>query len=237
MKRIVSLVLAMIMLISAATTVGIQAFAKTESGFTYTVKGKNATVTGYKGKSAKVKIPSKLGGKKVTEIADFAFGECSKVTSLTVPKSVKKIGWMAMPDTKVFKTVHFKGSKNAWEDMLPHMKGSYEEYLHAVTVHCSNGTIPAADDISIKLSISEITTSSKKVKLSVKLKVNGKIVKGKKVKFRFEGHSYKAKTNSKGIAKVTVSGDVLKNPEINERISCYASYSIKTVEKEIRVKS
>ena len=41
-------------------------------------------------------------------------------------------------------------------------------------------------------------------KFSATLKVNGKAVKGKKITFKFNGKTYKAKTDSKGVAKITI---------------------------------
>ena len=38
---------------------------------------------------------------------------------------------------------------------------------------------------------------------------NGKAIKGKKIVFKFKGKKYKAKTNKKGVAKVTIKNKKL----------------------------
>ena len=43
------------------------------NGFAYTVTGDEATITGYTGSAKNLVIPSELGGKPVTAIADKAF--------------------------------------------------------------------------------------------------------------------------------------------------------------------
>ena len=52
-----------------------QQTANAENDFEYTVTGDEATITGYTGSAKDVVIPSELGGKPVTAIADKAFYE------------------------------------------------------------------------------------------------------------------------------------------------------------------
>ncbi len=87
------------------------------NGFTYTVQGGNAIITGYSGSELHIAIPSSIDGYTVTEIGDsafrdsriksvilsesihcigwFAFDGCTQLTEITVPSSVKKIGYCA----------------------------------------------------------------------------------------------------------------------------------------------
>lgn len=55
-----------------------------------------------------------------------------------------------------------------------------------------------------------VKNTDKKLILKATLKINGKAVKGKTVKFTFKGKTYKAKTDKKGVAKVTIKKKVIK---------------------------
>ena len=56
----------------------------------------------------------------------------------------------------------------------------------------------------------KIKKSAKKLVLKATLKwTNGKAIKGKKIVFKFKGKKYKAKTNKKGVAKVTIKNKKL----------------------------
>ena len=62
------------------------------------------------------------------------------------------------------------------------------------------------------LTTSKVTVkkTAKKFYLQAKLKINGKLVKSKLISFKLNGKTYKAKTNSKGIAKVSVKNNLKK---------------------------
>ncbi len=49
-------------------------------------------ITGYNGYEAQINIPAKIDGKKVTEIRDYAFKNCTSLTSVTIPDGVTYIG-------------------------------------------------------------------------------------------------------------------------------------------------
>lgn len=49
-------------------------------------------ITGYKGTSSNVVIPSEIDGKSVTEIGEQAFWTCTELTSVTIDNSVEYIG-------------------------------------------------------------------------------------------------------------------------------------------------
>ena len=66
--------------------------SKTYNGFMYEEKESEITITGYVGDKTEVVIPGEINGKKVTTIGDRAFGECTGLTSVTIPEGVTSIG-------------------------------------------------------------------------------------------------------------------------------------------------
>ena len=80
-----------------------------------------------------------------------------------------------------------------------------------------------------------IKKSAKKLTLQATLK-NTKVMKNKQVTFKFNGKTYKAKTNSKGIAKVTVVKSVLNKLKVGKSITYQVTYLKNTVKKTAKVK-
>lgn len=58
--------------------------ATDSSGFTYNEESGNITITGY----ATPTMPKEIGGKKVTKIANNAFKNNAKITSLVLPDGI-----------------------------------------------------------------------------------------------------------------------------------------------------
>ena len=63
-----------------------------DDDFEYTVSNGKATVTGYRGDAARVRIPAKLGGNPVTAIASGAFAGRDGITAVKIPDGVEAIG-------------------------------------------------------------------------------------------------------------------------------------------------
>lgn len=78
-KKLTSIVLAMLMLISAAAIAPINAAALTSGDFEYNVlsNGK-AEITAYKGSASNITVPNILGGHIVAKIGECAFSDCEK---------------------------------------------------------------------------------------------------------------------------------------------------------------
>ena len=89
----------------------------------------------------------------------------------------------------------------------------------------------------LKLKSVKVRKNAKKLVLTASLKkVNGKYLKGKLIKFKFKGKTYKAKTNSKGIAKVTIKRKVLKKLKIGKKVTYKATYLKDTAKRTVKVR-
>jgi len=80
----------------------------------------------------------------------------------------------------------------------------------------------------------KVKKSAKKLVLTATLK-NKKAIKNKQVTFKFNGKTYKTKTNSKGIAKVTIKSSVLKKLKVGKKVTYQATYLKDTVKKTVKV--
>ncbi len=80
-----------------------------------------------------------------------------------------------------------------------------------------------------------VKKSAKKLTLQATLK-NAKVLKNKQVIFKFNGKTFKAKTNYKGIAKVTIKSSLLKKLNVCKKITYQATYLKDTVKKTAKVK-
>ncbi|WP_458453106.1 pectate lyase-like adhesive domain-containing protein [Methanobrevibacter sp.] len=90
----------------------------------------------------------------------------------------------------------------------------------------------------LKLTLKKVKVkkSAKKLVLTAKLTKGKKLVSGKKITFKFNGKTYKAKTNKKGIAKVTIKKSILKKLKVGKKIKYQAKYGKLTVKKTAKAK-
>ena len=89
---------------------------------------------------------------------------------------------------------------------------------------------------ALKLKKIKIKTSTKKIILKATLKKGKKPLKKKKITFKFNGKKFKAKTNKKGVAKVKITGKLLKNLKKGKKIKYRAAYLKDKVKKSVKVK-
>lgn len=130
-KRLFSLFMSLIMVISLVSVLPTMSVsAKTSGDYEYKILSNDTVeITKYNGSAKTITIPSKIAGKKVTSIGDWAFGEntvneinlknitipntvisiknyafcCHSITNITIPNSVKNIGEMAFAFTSIKK--------------------------------------------------------------------------------------------------------------------------------------
>ena len=88
------------------------------------------------------------------------------------------------------------------------------------------------------LSASKVTVkkTAKKFTLKAKLKINGKLVKGKWITFKFKGKTYKVKTNSKGIAQKTLKKNVIKKLKKGKTYTVKVTYLKDTIKTTVKVR-
>ena len=82
-----------------------------------------------------------------------------------------------------------------------------------------------------------VKKSAKKLVLQATLgKINGKYLTKKTVTFKFNGKTYKAKTDKKGVAKATITSSVLKKLKVGKKVTYQATYLKDTVKKTVKIK-
>ena len=95
-RRFFAVLLTLAMLLSAVPLTGLTAAAaEMKSGdFQYEVLSetdKTCEITGYTGSATEIVIPSELDGYTVTSIGDWAFSDCTSLTSIVIPDGVTSI--------------------------------------------------------------------------------------------------------------------------------------------------
>ena len=93
-------------------------------------------------------------------------------------------------------------------------------------------------DHNIKINLKKVTVkkSAKKLVIKAGLKIDGKVAKKKKLIFKFNKTKYTAKTNKKGIAKITVPKYILKKLKVGKTVKIQVTYGNKTVKQSVKVK-
>ena len=85
--------------------------------------------------------------------------------------------------------------------------------------------------------VTKIKKSAVKVVLKASLKTSaGKPIKGKKITFKFKGKTYSAKTNKKGIAKITIKKSVIKKLKAGKTYTVKVTYLKDTFKTYIKVR-
>ena len=106
----------------------------------------------------------------------------------------------------------------------------YRDVANVNTINC------IFNYLKLTLNTVNVKKSSGSFFLTATLKKGSTPIKGKIVSFKFNGKTYKVKTNSKGIAKVTINKAVINKLVVGKTIS-YQAYSCKlTVKKTAKVK-
>ena len=97
-------------------------------------------------------------------------------------------------------------------------------YTNAVTVK----QVLTASKINVK-------KTAKKFSLKTTLKINGKLVKGKKITFTFKGKKYSVKTNARGIAQKVLKKSIIKKLNKGKTYAVKETYSKDTIKTTVKV--
>lgn len=145
MKKIASLILAVVMIVSVIYIAPLTANAAT-SDFKYkTVSGNYVEITGYKGNETEITIPYKIGKKLVMGIAKKAFYGNESITSVTVMPGISylsnnvfqdciNLSNILLPDTIVlvgknsFAGTAYYENKNNWDNNALYIDSCLIEY-------------------------------------------------------------------------------------------------------------
>ena len=109
---------------------------------------------------------------------------------------------------------------------------------YTITINYMGKTYKNTVTVKQVLKTKKVTVkkTAKKFTLQATLKINGKLVKGKVIKFKFKGKTYKAKTNKKGVAKVTIKKKVIKKLKKGKTYTVKVIYLKDTVKSSVKVK-
>ncbi|MGN0460111.1 MAG: leucine-rich repeat protein [Ruminococcus sp.] len=111
-KRIVSLSLGLIMVLSIFTVMPFGASAASTSGnYVYEIHdGNTIEITGYKGSASNLTLPSTLDGFTVKSIGVDAFLGCTTIESVTIPSSITSIGGAAFAGCSNMRSIKLPNS-------------------------------------------------------------------------------------------------------------------------------
>ena len=90
-------------------------------------------------------IPSVFNGVAVTSIGDYAFANCSSLTSVTIPNSVTSIGDWAFYDCSSLTDVYYGGNESQWKQIKIDNTWNGNDPLLNANIHY-NSPMPSVPD-------------------------------------------------------------------------------------------
>ena len=109
---------------------------------------------------------------------------------------------------------------------------------YTLTATYAGQTIKNTIKVTRVLKLTKVTVkkSAKSLSITATLKKGKTPIKSKKLTFKFNGKTYTAKTNSKGIAKITIKASVLKKLKVGKTVKYQVTYLKDTVQQSVKVK-
>lgn len=155
-----------------------------------------------------------------------------KVKVVNHKKNVVKSGKVELYiNGKFIKTVR-TDKKGYATFKLNKVPGSYK-------LTAKHGNTKIAKTLKVKHAVTlktvKVKKSAKRIILKATLKQGKKALKYKKITFKFKGKTYKARTDKKGVAKVTIKKSVLKKLKVGKKVTYQATYLKDTVKKSVKV--
>ena len=117
MKKLLSIILVVSMVIFAFPLTAISSFAVTSGDFEYEViseEDKTCAIIDYTGTAADLEIPQEIDGYSVTTIGDYAFEDCTSLLSVTVPAGITVIGDGAFWDCTSLANINVSADNTAY---------------------------------------------------------------------------------------------------------------------------
>ena len=131
----------------------------------------------------------------------------------------------------------FTKAKNLFIKWNTKKDGSGTSYGDGAKISVTEDTTLFAQWGKINISLSKVTVKKgKKATLKATVKAGKIPIKDAKVTFKFNGKTYNAKTNAKGIAKKILSAKVTKKLKVGKTYKLTASFLGVTTSKKIKVR-
>ena len=165
--------------------------------------------------SGNIILPNDAGGKITLNIAgkNYEFSVVKGVASVKVPD---------LANGEYSYIITYSGDNK------------YSSFSRTGSVTVNKQTTPTKPVAKTTITLKTVTVkkSAKKLVLQATLKQGNKVLSGKKITFKFNGKTYKATTNKKGIAKVTIKKNVLKKLKVGKKVTYQASYGKNAIAKK-----
>ena len=202
------------------------------------VPGTYVITTVYNNQTYENNVTVKLDSKNCKAVAENIAVDYASGSYFTV-KVVSSDGKVAVAGKSVIfvingKTVTVKTDKNGMAKIkITEVPNKYT----AITIY--NGKM-YKNTVTVKqvLKTKKVTVkkTAKKFALKATLKINGKLQKGKVIKFEFNGKAYKVKTNKKGVAQKTLNKKVINKLKKGKTYSVKVTYLKDTIKTTVKVK-